>query len=498
MASDETTITIPDQGEFRTQFLTDISNLYFDQGIDVPIVPGSDMYILATALDNLMGDQTQRVLMLANDTNELLASGTALAAIRDALGLPEIDASPASGRLIVTVTGGGLVSFADGTQFSLPNGKLGQVNGSQSSIANGGTVAVVTIDTGADTNLDAGEIVKWVSPPINVQVTAVVDVDGLTGGTDTEDDAHLRDRIVNKRKFTPASANWSFIVQILEGSTNAIQKAFVYPALGGPGSVKAVVQKAMVIGSNYSHQLNDITLPENAILADFPEFAKIVVQSVLDQPVDVALQLTLPTANSSSAADGWVNSTPFPALTVSDNGKVAVTAVTNTTNITIGALTTVAPSAGLSSITWCNPVTREFVNSVVSSYTGSSGAWVLTLATPLTGSGTDVAIGDYIFPSAFNGDDYLATWLATFNLIGPGENTTEVYRLPRALRHPFTSDSYGSDLNITQLNSLVDNHSEITDVSYSYRSASTPTVPASVDDAPYTFSPRKFALYKKI
>lgn len=492
------TINVPAQGVFRDQFLTDISNQYFDQGINVPIVPGSDFYIEGTALDNLMQQQVQYLLLLADDTNEQTASGDALAAIRDNLGLAEIDASPSSGRLVVTITGGGLASFPDGTEFSLPNGKLGQVNGSQSSIANGGTVSVVTIDTGADTNQDAGTQVKWVAPPTNVQVVATVDIDGLTGGTDVEDDAHLRDRISTKRKFTPASANWSYIAQILEGSTNAIQKSFVYPALGGPGSVKAVVQKAMVIGSNYSHQLNDLSLPQNAILADFPEFAQIAVQSVIDQPVDVALQLSLPTANSASASNGWFNSTPFPGLTVSDLGVVTVSTVTNTTNITISALTAVAPAAGSTSITWCNPVTREFVSSVVSSFTGSSGAWSLVLASPLTSGGTDIATGDYIFPTAFNGDDYLATWLDTFNSIGPGENTAEEARLPRAARHPFTSDSYGSDLNITQLNSLVENHNEIVDATYSFRSATTPTIPASIDDAPSTFSPRKFAIYKKI
>lgn len=223
-----------------------------------------------------------------------------------------------------------------------------------------------------------------------------------------------------------------------------------------------------------------------------------MLQSVIDQPVDVALQLSLPSANSNSASEGWVNSVPFPALVAGDAGLITVTSVTNTTHITISAQTTVAPSIGSSTIAWCNPVTRQFVSSVITGYSGSSGAWNLTLATPLTGSGTDVVVGDYIGPAAYNQDNYLSTWIDTFNSVGPGENTAEEARFPRAYRHPFVSDSWGSDLNIVQLNALVTNHAEIVDAVYSYRSASTPTIPASVDDAPYTFSPRKLALYKKV
>lgn len=251
-------INIPLPGVFRDQILTDISNGYYEQGLSVPTSPGSDFYIEATALDNQLNQLANMIGFLAEQANETTATDEALDVLLEAVGLPELLPSGAAGRLVVTVTGGGLASFPDGTEFSLPNGKLGQVDGAQSSISNGGTVAVVMIDTGSDTNADPGTQAKWTAPPTNVQTVAVVDVDGLTGGTDEEEDEHKRERILNARQNTPASANWSHLVQIAESATNTNQKAYVFPALGGPGSVKVVVQKAIVPGSNYSHEISDI------------------------------------------------------------------------------------------------------------------------------------------------------------------------------------------------------------------------------------------------
>jgi hypothetical protein len=73
-----------------------------------------------------------------------------------------------------------------------------------------------------------------------------------------------------------------------------------------------------------------------------------------------------------------------------------------------------------------------------------------------------------------------------------------VHRLPRARRNPGSQFSYPSDLGTAQLSKLINAHTEILDCAYTYRSKTTPTVPANVSTAPNVLKLNKFGIYKKI
>lgn len=491
--------------ELRDQWLDDWEGGMRDAGVTgADRRPGTEVYIRGTANAELAFACHHNTQIHAEDSSELTAQGEALDRIRRAMGLPEVGAAPASGRVTVAITGAGTATFQDGTQFTLPTGLRGAVSGTQTGIFNGGAVDVLMIDAGSASNAKPGTTIKWVSPPVNVETEGTVDVDGLTGGVDQESDERKRNRILNRRANLPAGGNWSHLVELAESATGSVQKCFVYPALGGPGSAKVVVVKALdPDNEDFSRALGaaSITIAADAIFSEVPSPMEIVVESVTDENIDVALKLSLPDASSAQGSSvGWLDSSPFPSLVSADNGFVTVSSVTDTKNITIDANTTTAPVAGQTRIAWWCPTVRQFVTATVVSSSGSAGAWTLTLDKPLSIGSDSVTAGDFISPVAANIASYGSVFLAQTNTLGPGENTSDANRLPRAKRHPFvTSGSYPSDLTVLQIKALVEAHSEIADAQYGYTSKGlssiTPTVPATVADSPNVLRLRHFGVY---
>ena len=478
--------------ELRDQFLRDVRLQYIALGVaNPPVQPGSEWYIRATAYANAMLGLYANQEIAANDTTELLAQGDALDAIREAMGLPEVGAAPASGKLIVSIITGSVL-ISEGTEFVLPNGTIGRVSASKL-CSDGDTIDVITNDTGENANAAAGTIARWKAPPINVEATAEVDVDGLTGGVDAESDARKRERILNRRRYVPGGGNWGMARELALNSTGTVQSAFVYPALGGPSSLKVVVTKAMQLTGtkDFSREIGASTLDvvSNAVLAEYPIGAEVVVQSATDEDVSVGLQVK-------ARDENWIDqSTVFPAIEAGDNGRVTVSAVTDSQNITVSAVQSTSPVAG-QRILWWSPENREFVKAGIVSVSGSAGAWVLQLDTPLTSGTNTVATGDFISPAAKNANAYAATWLAQMNLLGPGENSSDGNIVPRSNRHPYINDEWHSDLSSKQITELQSTHPELSDVAFAYRSKSTPTVPANRADAPNVLRLLHFGIYR--
>lgn len=479
----------PNAAELRKWILDDINLDMQDAGVeDPPTHEGTDIYIRATAFANAMLIALANIRIEASNANEQLARGTALATIRDNLGLSEIAASPATGQILPQIVGSGVVLFVDGLKFSLPSGLIGEVDGNQS-IVNGQPLDVVMVDTGSKTNTAAGTQIKWVKPPVNVLQTGTVV--SLTGGSDAETDQEIRARILQRRQSPPAGGNWSHCNEIAESATSSIQKAFCYPGLGGPGSTKVVLVKSLE-STSYSRVVSQTVIDSAKAVLDeeLPSPIELVVQSSVDEPIDVALVLTIPSAAN---GNGWANTYPFPDLNSGLDAYVQVLSVASSTEFTISATTSIEPTDASTEIAWWNPTTQTFTTGTITSHSGSSGSWTVSVDVPFTG----IAAGHYISPVCLNLDNYATTWIEQMNQLGPGQNTTSPCRLAndRALRYPLTNTVYPSNLTNTQLTALSEEYNEIVDVDYSYRSKSAPTVPASVATAPNTLTPRNFGLY---
>jgi hypothetical protein len=494
--------------EIRDDFLADWrleARKYADvETVDRATRPGGDEYLLASAMGNLGLLQYANIAQSDIDSDERTATGQRLDVIRESLGLPVISASPSTGRVVVFGAAGTVVSLSN-HQFVLPNGKRGRVDGIitvtlyPQNNPNAPEVPVVTIDTGADTNAASGTVVKFVSPPSGMNVEARVSVSQpLSGGENAESDGRKRDRISNRRKNVPAGGNWAHAVEIALGALGTVQGVWVYPALGGPGSAKVAIARDYDDAAFlFTRELNAFAVKtvRDAIHAAFPDQMELVVQSVADQATDVALQLSLPPSVFAGGNGlGWSDSAPWPPLAGGDT-KVTIASVSGST-IEVDASTSTAPVAGQTHVMWWSSVDQKFFTRLVTAQSGSSGSWTLTLDAPLVAhDNSGPVVGEYISPDASRADSYGKLWRGVMRRLGPGENTVDANRVPRALRHPFPADDWPSNLGARAIDELLNASPEISDAAWSYRSFSAPTTPGAVVTAPNVLVPNYFGIY---
>jgi hypothetical protein len=416
--------------------------------------------------------------------------------------LPEVPASASSGKLRPTILGS--TTILNGQEFLFPNGLRGKVVGTYTNPPDGTEIDGVAIDTGEATNFPSGTEVRFTpSPPNNVAEVATVSTgEPFTGGTDDETDERKRDRILDARRNKPAGGNWAHVRKVVRDQLGSIQDIYEYPALGGPGSSKSVPVKDFDPDNNdfsrvcTSAQLEGV---RKIIQGELGIPLENVIQAAADQPVDFAVKIAIPDSSLSGGNGlGWTDVSPWPPLVGGDSGQIAVTSYDPATAVmVIDAATTTAPTAGQTHIAWWSSVDRKFYTALVTAMGGSAGAWAVTLERPLVGKNGGVPqAGDYVSPAALNLDKYATSWVDVFRKLGPGENTGDVFRLPRALRHPFVTDEDPSNVNNATLLDFKSKHPEIKNVEFTFSPTTTPTVPGSVNTAPNVLTPRKFAVYK--
>ena len=496
---------IPTADEWRDGMLADIrlELLKQDQTSNPPVQPGTDNYRWATALSGPCALNCANVAIHAEAGDPRTATGDQLDEIRSALGLPEVPATGSSGKIKLTVTGSSTVPA--NTQLTLANGKRLKVTTTAVGVTDGSEIDVTAVDAGEDTNAPPNTLVRFVNAPLNVDTQARVSVNvPLTGGTDKENDARKRTRVLNRLQNPPAGGNWPQKRETALNSLASVQDCFVYPALGGPSSELIVPVKDFDPDNfDFSRALSTsaMAVVRAAIHAAFPSPSEIVVKPPVNQSVDVALEVSIPDSSSAGGdGTGWTDATVWPQLEVADAGRVSVSSVTSTTVIVVSANTATAPTANVTHIAWWSPTCRKFYKRLITAQSGSAGAWTLTVDAPLIDdAGVSVAAGDYISPDSVGIIRYGKTWIDIMRTLGPGEGTADANRLPRSKRHPYaTSDaSLAPDLKTSKLALFKENHSEVLDYGYGYRSATTATVPGAVSTAPSILVPRHFGIYKQ-
>ena len=117
-------------------------------------------------------------------------------------GISRKSATNATGIVVVTGTAGILVPA--GTQLESPDGKIYETV-ADATIGGVGlvNVSVISVEFGYEVNQSAAVILTFISPIIGVTTTATIDLNGLTGGVDEENDDDLRDRILQRKRFPP-------------------------------------------------------------------------------------------------------------------------------------------------------------------------------------------------------------------------------------------------------------------------------------------------------
>ena len=482
--------------DFRDDILLEARAAGYD---DPPIEPGTDWWILSRGLGAMAFLVHGNVRVSEDNSDVFSASGEPLDNIREAEGLRIVPPAPSRGSIDCDVVN--TVVVPAGLQGTLPNGKRFKTTATKTlEPSQDITLPVITIDTGKDTRTPGGTTgLSLVSPPVNLGTKATVSTgDPLTGGTDGESDEQKRARILNKRQNLPAAGNWAAIRQTGLEVSSAVQGIFVYPALGGPGSRKVVVTRDIdTVVNDYSRvpATDLVNKVRTALFAFLPSETETVVQAVAEETTNVTVQLTIPeSVGAGGNGQGWVDDAPWPPLNSAD--QVTITSITGS-SITVDATTATSPIAGNTTVAWWSTVDQRFYTREVISVSGSSGAWVLGLDAALVDSnGSPASTGEYISPAALNIEQYGITFRDFMRNLGPGENTSDSNRLPRAARHPFTDDEWPSELGLRALKAMLDDHTEISDAAWVNRSKSSPTVPGSVSTAPNILTLNHFGIYK--
>lgn len=486
--------------EIRDDILTDMVLEADAAGITESAEPGSDNYVWATGVAGCMALAHARINSVEDAQTPVDAVGDDLKRWQTALRLPDVAASKASGKIVLTVAG--TATVPDGQVFTLPNGLRGHVVGSWAGVTDSDEVDVTLDVAGTKGNLGAGQVVTFLNPPINVAPEATVSgVQPLTGGFDDEDEARLRERVLNRFAFVPGGGNIGQMREIAFNASPAVQQAYVYPALGGPATEKVVVLKKFDRDNHdYSRSLSTagVSLVRDQLHAAISTGVTLTTQTAASLTMNVALHVTLPnSAQSGGSGDGWLDVTPWPQLVSAT--VVTVTSVTSAGVVTCNADTTTAPINGQTRFAWWSPNDMRFHVRTVTSSSGGTGAWVLTLDAPFVDSrGLTPAAGQYLSPAAEHMADYGVTWLNQMEALGPGENTSDTALIGngRSLRKPSQADGGARmGLTVSQLNAMTAAHPEIDDIAYGYRSVSTPTVPGAVATAPNVLVPNNFGIY---
>lgn len=490
-------LTIKTQTQVRDDILRTIANGLRARGISNPNVgPASDFFATATGLATECATAQANSALSVELNMPDTAVGDALDRWLNRFGIPRQPASKSTGRGTFVSTAAATV--VSGTQLIGPNNARFEVitTGVYSS---GDTIDLRSLSTGTITNLSAGTVLRWVTTPAYASPTMALDANGTTGGADAEDDDTARARLLDYMADPPGSGNASQVAKTAEAYGAAIEKAFVYPAANGPGTmhVALVGPAASSITRSREVAAANVTAVTALVVGAHPEYVEIVVTSVVDSPADVSVLLQLPTTSSAGAngSNGWLDAVPFPAVASLGTKYASVTTVTTTTDITIANCAAI-PTVGQ---TICyvdrTTFTLRTAKILTNPSNGGGGPYScrVTLDTPLT----NIATGDFIFPGAANGQAYLDALLGAFARLGAGEKISVAGLLPFAYRRPRYFESWDYTLGAKVLRAMTDAGEEVLDASWGYQNGgtTTPAEPAAITSGPKVFTPRKLAWY---
>lgn len=474
-------------------YLRTIANgLRLVAGIPNPnIGAGSDYDLKATAIGNEAAAIHANAVIKADAHMPDTATGDDLDRWLTAYGLSRRGAVGSHGNVTLNISA---------ASTSIPtNAQLTDTAGLRYQVSIGGTygpgaqVPVQAIDVGAATNHANGDRLQWATPPPFSDEFATV---GALGGTDTlfdgadseiGNDEPARQRLLAKMANAPGGGNWSQIVDWAQKSNPAVQSAFDFPALLGPSTdyfcVAAAPQTTGPFGIKSKNRDVSATVVASLVVPYVQglatERAYVVGGTVTNQPVDVAVGLALPPAPTASPAGpggGWLDGQPWPQPigAVGSQTPVTVAAVTSTLQFTLNATT--APTAFVSRIAWLSPFEWKLYSSTVIGVSGGSGAYLITLDTPMPG----IATGGIIFPQSARQQAYVDALLAAFGALGPGEWTSNLTVKARAFRHPTPALAWPSNLTAVQLRAVENTGPEVEATEWIYRSATSPAVPGAI------------------
>ncbi len=499
------TFYVKDASEHRDDMLRTYKNGLIQRGISAPnIRPDTEVYARMQAIGNELAVCGANCVVKADEMMPDTAVEDSLARWLASYGLAKQPAAGSVGTVIVTTSAATTISA--GTILLDDANKQYQVS-LGGSYSDGDTVPIAAIDTGFDTNHAEGDILRFQNAPPFTDEKATVGAGGLVNGIDAEDDETARARLFAYLQTAPRSGNWEHVAEIAEASTPSVQKAFVYPAVQGPATIRIAVS-ASPTSTNKSRQLSTTLLNGKVIpyvTGQLPEHAALTITTVDDLDADVAFAIGLPEAKTASPpgpGGGWIDGSPWPAPDGVSTFRCTVTAVTSTTQFTVDAVG--PPVAGVTHVAWLSPYDWTLYRAVVTSYSGSSGAYDVVVDTPFPG----IATGCYLWPDCENAQGYVDAILTAFEFLGPGECTPNSSALQRGYRHPRPATAWPYNIGNDMLRQLGEADDVVSAAAFYRRTNGTTTITGAspalgpIVDAfdptlpPTIYVPRHIAFYR--
>jgi Baseplate J-like protein len=371
---------------------------------DIDVGEDSATYIMFAAIGEIAAMQSQNARIVANkvpleyltEAETELQYGTTVPRQTNVGSTGYVVASAASGGFTVRV--GDMLTDPDTRQKFRFSGAVDTL------YLDGEAVPCESVDTGNATNIEAGKVLVWDNLRAGAYATATVyanpDGSGFTGGRSTETLDEWKNRIRDHNANPAGHGNEGDVLQLAEDvsgrtlSTGAVttghgipvQKAFVYPALQGPGVFGLAFlvkqddwfrsRKPTSTQVTAVYQYVNAALPKDSILP-------ITVQ-------DVALSIDASVALSPRAAQ-WADFSPWPAAATRGAGRKVIGTVTSALAfqiVTDDADYTgeVSPVAG-QTIGLFDYLTGTFRRKQILTVSGS-GPWAITVSTVAGASDT--------------------------------------------------------------------------------------------------------------
>lgn len=490
------TIAYPTAPEVRDGILRTIKLGLAREGITVNVLPGSDHYVKAEALARRLTVAYANTKIAIEDYSPLTATGDKLEQIAGVFGITKRQPSNATGYVITTSTG--VVTIPAGYRAVAPNGETYDVI-TVSTVASGGTVEVVAVNTGKSTNQDAETKLVWTSAAVGaLNVVCTVDAGEIDGGADEDDDETLRRRLLDRLANPSVGGNNASVKATAEDASAAVEAAYVYAALNGPASLSVALTKAE---GDRTLSAANVTTVRSALIAALSGHVRVYVTAVTAEEVDIVLRCTLPEAASAGGAGGgWKDASPWPSGTPAagtNDGKVtAYTAPTATVR------TTTAPTVGNAIGIWDadSQVMHEYT---IATSGGVSGAYTITVQGLEGSAGFKVSpLSAFVSAGAFNLKAYAATMLSEIEALGPGEKTASLELLPTARRYPIVDNAHPANLDNRVLGNLQKAHPELVTANGLTLATGTtttltgPSVPAATTDPPNIMVLAQLAFWK--
>lgn len=141
-----------------------------------------------------------------------------------------------------TIAAGSTLTSADGFEYSIDAPLL---------ISGSGTVdgSVTCLTPGAAGNLASSNILSFISAPIGINASAVVQAPGLAGGMDAGDDEALRAALLQRIQNAPHGGSAADYIFWAKQVIN-ISRAWVFPLYSGAGTVRVFVANDAYSGAN--------------------------------------------------------------------------------------------------------------------------------------------------------------------------------------------------------------------------------------------------------